>query len=208
MEIALQYVDDIVDRIIPFANNIYTSGGGTHVTGFKTALTRTLNTYCKKNEMMKESEGGFTGEDVLEGLTAVISVKLREIQFEGQTKSKLGSMEAQGAVASVFGEAFANFLEENPDDAKAIINKSVLALKARKAAKAAKDSILRKGALEGMTLPGKLADCQSKSAEESELFLVEGDSAGGCFSGDTKIALADGRNISFEDLIKNTKMEK
>lgn len=179
VEIALQYVDDIVDRIIPFANNIYTSGGGTHVTGFKTALTRTLNTYCKKNEMMKDSEGGFTGEDVLEGLTVVISVKLREIQFEGQTKSKLGSTEAQGAVASVFGEAFSAFLEENPDDAKAIINKSVLALKARKAAKAAKDSILRKGALEGMTLPGKLADCQSKSAEESELFLVEGDSAGG-----------------------------
>ena len=179
VEIALQYVDDIVDRIIPFANNIYTQEGGTHVTGFKTALTRTLNTYCKKNEMMKESEGGFTGDDVLEGLTAVISVKLREIQFEGQTKAKLGSMEAQGAVGTVFGEAFAAFLEENPDDAKCIINKSVLALKARKAAKAAKDSVLRKGALEGMTLPGKLADCQSKSAEESELFLVEGDSAGG-----------------------------
>ena len=179
VEIALQYVDDIVDRIFPFANNIYTQEGGTHVTGFKTALTRTLNTYCKKNEMMKESEGGFTGEDVLEGLTVVISVKLREIQFEGQTKGKLGSMEAQGAVATVFGEAFANFLEENPDDAKAIINKSVLALKARKAAKAAKDSVLRKGALEGMTLPGKLADCQSKDASESELFLVEGDSAGG-----------------------------
>ncbi len=179
VEVALQYVDDIVDRIFPFANNIYTGEGGTHVTGFKTALTRTLNTYCKKNEMMKESEGGFTGEDVLEGLTAVISVKLREIQFEGQTKAKLGSMEAQGAVATVFGEAFANFLEENPDDAKSIINKSILALKARKAAKAAKDSVLRKGALEGMTLPGKLADCQSKDASESELFLVEGDSAGG-----------------------------
>lgn len=179
VEIALQYVDDIVDRIFPFANNIYTQEGGTHVTGFKTALTRTLNTYCKKNEMMKESEGGFTGEDVLEGLTVVISVKLREIQFEGQTKGKLGSMEAQGAVATVFGEAFANFLEENPDDAKSIINKSILALKARKAAKAAKDSVLRKGALEGMTLPGKLADCQSKDASESELFLVEGDSAGG-----------------------------
>jgi DNA gyrase subunit B len=172
VEVALQYVDDIVDRIFPFANNIYTGEGGTHVTGFKTALTRTLNTYCKKNEMMKESEGGFTGEDVLEGLTAVISVKLREIQFEGQTKGKLGSMEAQGAVATVFGEAFANFLEENPDEAKAIINKSILALKARKAAKAAKDSVLRKGALEGMTLPGKLADCQSKDASESELFLV------------------------------------
>ena len=179
VEIALQYVDDIVDRIFPFANNIYTGEGGTHVTGFKTALTRTLNTYCKKNEMMKEAEGGFTGDDVLEGLTAVISVKLREIQFEGQTKGKLGSMEAQGAVATVFGEAFANFLEENPDEAKAIINKSILALKARKAAKAAKDSVLRKGALEGMTLPGKLADCQSKDASESELFLVEGDSAGG-----------------------------
>ncbi|OGI95336.1 DNA topoisomerase IV subunit B [Candidatus Nomurabacteria bacterium RIFCSPLOWO2_01_FULL_42_17] len=179
VEIALQYVDDIVDRIVPFANNINTPEGGTHVTGFKTALTRTLNTYCKKNEMMKESEGGFTGEDVLEGLTVAISVKLREIQFEGQTKAKLGSMEAQGAVATVFGEAFNNFLEENPDEAKVIINKSILALKARKAAKAAKDSILRKGALEGMTLPGKLADCQSKNAEESELFLVEGDSAGG-----------------------------
>jgi len=179
VEIALQYVDDIVDRIIPFANNVHTPEGGTHVTGFKTALTRTLNTYCKKNEMMKEAEGGFTGEDVLEGLTAAISVKLREIQFEGQTKAKLGSMEAQGAVATVFGEAFNNFLEENPDEAKAIVNKSILALKARKAAKAAKDSILRKGALEGMTLPGKLADCQSKDASESELFLVEGDSAGG-----------------------------
>jgi len=179
VEIALQYVDDIVDRIIPFANNIYTGEGGTHVTGFKTALTRTLNTYAKKNEAMKESEGGFTGEDVLEGLTAVISVKLREIQFEGQTKAKLGSMEAQGAVATVFGEAFSAFLEENPDNAKAIINKSILALKARKAAKAAKDSVLRKGALEGMTLPGKLADCQSKDPAESELFLVEGDSAGG-----------------------------
>ncbi len=179
IEIALQYVDDIVDRIVPFANNIHTPEGGTHVTGFKTALTRTLNTYCKKNEMMKESEGGFTGDDVLEGLTCAISVKLREIQFEGQTKAKLGSMEAQGAVATVFGEAFNNFLEENPDEAKAIINKSILALKARKAAKAAKDSILRKGALEGMMLPGKLADCQSKDASESELFLVEGDSAGG-----------------------------
>ena len=179
VEIALQYVDDIVDRIVPFANNIYTREGGTHITGFKTALTRTLNTYCKKREMMKEAEGGFTGEDVLEGLTAVISVKLREIQFEGQTKGKLGSPEAQGAVATVFGEAFGNFLEENPDDARTIINKSILALKARKAAKAAKDSVLRKGALEGMTLPGKLADCQSKNAEDSELFLVEGDSAGG-----------------------------
>ncbi len=179
VEIALQYVDDISDKIVPFANNIYNPEGGTHVTGFKTALTRLLNTYSKKNNILKESEGGFTGEDVLEGLVVVISVKLREIQFEGQTKAKLGSMEAQGAVATVFGDAFGAFLEERPDDAKAIISKAILALKARKAAKAAKDSILRKGALEGMTLPGKLADCQTKSAEESELFIVEGDSAGG-----------------------------
>jgi len=179
VEIALQYVDDIVERVIPFANNIYTAEGGTHVTGFKTALTRTLNTYAKKNEYLKEADGGFTGEDVLEGLTAVISVKLAEIQFEGQTKAKLGSVEAQGATATAFGDAFASYLEERPEDAKAIINKCILALRSRKAAKAAKDSVLRKGALEGMTLPGKLADCQSRDPMESELFLVEGDSAGG-----------------------------
>ncbi|MEI6842992.1 MAG: DNA gyrase subunit B [bacterium] len=179
VEVSLQYVDDISSRILPFANNIYNPEGGTHVTGFKTALTRTLNAYGRKNNLIKESEDNFTGEDVLEGLTAVISVKLREIQFEGQTKAKLGTVEAQASVNSVFSEAFNYFLEENPDDAKAIIGKVVLALKARKAAKAAKDSVLRKGALEGMTLPGKLADCQSKSAEESELFIVEGDSAGG-----------------------------
>lgn len=179
VEIALQYADDITSRILPFANNIHTPEGGTHVTGFKTALTRSLNTYAKKNNMSKDGEDNFTGDDVLEGLTAVISVKLREIQFEGQTKAKLGSVEAQSAVATVFGEAFAAFLEENPDDAKAMIMKVILAMKARKAAKAAKDSVLRKGALEGMTLPGKLADCQSNQASESELFIVEGDSAGG-----------------------------
>ncbi len=179
VEVSLQYVDDIVSRVVPFANNIYNSEGGTHVTGFKTALTRSLNAYARKNNLIKESEDNFTGEDVLEGLTAVISVKIREVQFEGQTKAKLGTVEARGLVESVFGDAFSAFLEENPDDGRAIINKVVLALKARKAAKAAKDSVLRKGALEGMTLPGKLADCQSKSAEESELFIVEGDSAGG-----------------------------
>ncbi|MBU6390452.1 type IIA DNA topoisomerase subunit B [Patescibacteria group bacterium] len=179
VEIALQYVDDISSRVLPFANNIFTAEGGTHITGFKTALTRTLNTYARKNGIVKESEDNFTGEDVLEGLTAVVSVKIREIQFEGQTKAKLGSVEAQGAVATVFGDAFNAFLEENPDDARAIVSKVVIALKARKAAKAAKDSVLRKGALEGMTLPGKLADCQSKDPSESELFIVEGDSAGG-----------------------------
>ncbi len=179
VEVSLQYVDDITPRITAFANNTYNSEGGTHITGFKTALTRSLNTYGRNANILKEKDENFTGDDVLEGLTAVVSVKLPEIQFEGQTKAKLGSVEAQSATATVFGEAFATFLEENPDDAKAIVNKVLLALKARKAAKAAKDSVLRKGALEGMTLPGKLADCQVKNAAEAELFIVEGDSAGG-----------------------------
>jgi len=179
VEVALQYVDDITPRITAFANNTYNAEGGTHITGFKTALTRSLNTYGRNSNILKEKDENFTGDDVLEGITAVVSVKLPEIQFEGQTKAKLGSVEAQGAVTTVFGEALVMFLEENPDDARAIVNKVLLALKARKAAKAAKDSVLRKGALEGMTLPGKLADCQTKSAEEGELFIVEGDSAGG-----------------------------
>lgn len=178
VEVSLQYVDDISPRIVAFANNIYNPEGGTHITGFKTALTRNLNNYAKKNKLLKEGDS-FDGSDVLEGLTVVVSVKMPEIQFEGQTKAKLGSVEARGAVETVFSEAFNEYLEENPDDAKAIINKVYLALRARKAAKAAKDSVLRKGALEGMTLPGKLADCQTKSAEEAELFIVEGDSAGG-----------------------------
>ena len=178
VEVSLQYVDDITSRISAFANNIYNIEGGMHVTGFKTALTRTMNAQLK-NGNGNGKEETFTGDDVLEGLTAVISVKMREVQFEGQTKSKLGSVEARGATEAVFGEAFGRFLEENPDDARSIVGKVALAMKARKAAKAAKDSILRKGALDGLQLPGKLADCQSKSAEESELFIVEGDSAGG-----------------------------
>jgi DNA gyrase subunit B len=179
VEVALQYVSDISSRILAFANNTYNAEGGMHLTGFKTALTRTLNTYARANNMLKEKDENFTGDDCLEGITAVVSVKMREVQFEGQTKGKLGSVEARGAVESIFGEQFSAFLEEHPDDAKAIIGKASLAMRARKAAKAAKDSVLRKGALEGMTLPGKLADCQSRNMEESELFIVEGDSAGG-----------------------------
>jgi len=179
VEVALQYVDDISPRIVPFANNISTPGGGMHITGFKTALTRLINVYNKNNKILSEKDGSLTGDDVLEGISVVVSVKMKEIQFEGQTKDKLGSPEARGAVESIFGEAFSQFLEEHPDDAKAILRKAALALRARKAAKAAKDSILRKGALEGFTLPGKLTDCQTKNADEAEIFIVEGDSAGG-----------------------------
>ncbi|OJI09253.1 MAG: DNA topoisomerase IV subunit B [Candidatus Vogelbacteria bacterium CG10_big_fil_rev_8_21_14_0_10_49_38] len=179
VEVALQYIDDLDAKEISFTNNTITPEGGMHLTGFRAALTRILNDYGKKNNILKESEGSLTGDDVREGLTAVISVKLRNPQFEGQTKAKLGSVEARGAVESVFGEAFNAFLEEHPDEAKEILGKSILAAKARKAAKAAKDSVIRKGALEGMTLPGKLADCQSRDPAESEIFIVEGDSAGG-----------------------------
>jgi DNA gyrase subunit B len=193
VEVSLQYVEDITSRIVPFANNIYNSEGGTHITGFKTALTRSINTYARKANLIKEAEDNFTGDDVLEGLTAVISVKIKEIQFEGQTKAKLGTVEAQSMVSTIFGDAFSAFLEENPDDARSIVTKVVLALKARKAAKAAKDSVLRKGALEGMTLPGKLADCSSKFAEDSELFIVEGDSAGG--------TAKQGRNREFQAIL-------
>lgn len=178
VEIALQYVDDLLSREISFANNINTPEGGMHLTGFRTALTRILNDYVRKNNILK-ADDTLTGEDVREGLTAVISVKLKEPQFEGQTKAKLGTPEARNAVETVFGEAFKAYLEEHPNDARAIIEKVVIALKARKAAKAAKDTIIRKGALEGLTLPGKLADCQSRDPAESELFIVEGDSAGG-----------------------------
>ncbi len=179
VECALRYVDDMSTKIIAFANNISTPGGGMHVTGFKTALTRLINKYATKNKVLTDKEGTFDGADILEGMVAVISVKMPEIQFEGQTKDKLGSPEARGAVETVVGEAFEEFLEKNTEDAKDIMKKMVLALRARKAAKAAKESIMRKGALEGMSLPGKLTDCQSKKADESELFIVEGDSAGG-----------------------------
>ncbi|MEK7208802.1 MAG: DNA topoisomerase subunit B [Patescibacteria group bacterium] len=179
VEIAFQYLDDIAPSETSFANNTATPEGGMHLTGFRTALTRTLNDYARKNNLLKDSDGNLTGDDVREGILAVISVKLKNPQFEGQTKAKLGNVEVRGAVETIFGESLAAYLEERPDDARAIINKVVLALEARKAAKAAKDSVLRKGALEGLTLPGKLADCQTREAAEAELFIVEGDSAGG-----------------------------
>jgi DNA gyrase subunit B len=179
VEVALQYVDDYQAREVSFANNIYTQEGGMHLTGFRTALTRVLNDYARKNNFLKADEENLSGDDSREGLTAVISVKIREPQFEGQTKAKLGNPEARSAVDSVFSEGFSHFLEEHPQDARAILEKVILALKARKAAKAAKESVLRKGALEGLTLPGKLADCQTRDPAESELFIVEGDSAGG-----------------------------
>ena len=178
VEIAIQYVNDVNPRIVAFANNTYNSEGGTHVTGFKLALTRTINAYIKANPKMKISES-FIGDDVLEGLTAVISIKMPELQFEGQTKSKLGSISARGVVEQVLSEALLQFLEENPLESKLIISRISLASQARIAAKAAKMSVLRKGALEGLTLPGKLTDCQSRDPSISELFIVEGESAGG-----------------------------
>jgi len=179
VEVAFQYTEDIQAKEVSFANNIHTPEGGMHLTGFRTALTRTLNDYAKKNEYLKKEEDNFTGDDVREGLTAVVSVKLREPQFEGQTKAKLGNPEARTAVEAVVGETVQEFLEKHPQDAELIMGKAMLAQKARLAAKAAKDSVLRKGALEGFMLPGKLADCQSRNPEESELFIVEGPSAGG-----------------------------
>lgn len=201
VEAAFQYITDITSREISFANNIMTGEGGTHLTGFRTALTRVLNDYAHKNGFLKEADENLSGEDAREGLTAVVSVKLPEPQFEGQTKAKLGSVEGRTAVDAVISEALTDFLEERPQDARLILEKCILAQKARKAAKAARETVLRKGALEGFTLPGKLADCSSRKAEESELYLVEGDSAGGCFSGGTKVTLADGRDLSFYELI-------
>jgi DNA gyrase subunit B len=179
VEVCVLYMREVESREMSFANNIYTMDGGMHLTGFRTALTRTLNDYARTNNYIKEAEENLTGDDVREGLVAVVSVKLREPQFEGQTKGRLGNTEARTAMDSVVSEAFKEFLERYSADARRIIEKNLLAAKARKAAKAAKDTVLRKGAFEGLTLPGKLADCSSRKPEESELFIVEGDSAGG-----------------------------
>ena len=179
VEVAFQYLTDITMREISFANNIHTPEGGMHLTGFRTALTRVLNDYARKNNLLKESDDNLTGEDVREGITAVISVKIPNPQFEGQTKAKLGSPEGRTGTETVVNEALSYFLEEHPQDARKIIERCILSQKARKAAKAARETVLRKGILEGLTLPGKLADCSSRNPEESELYIVEGDSAGG-----------------------------
>lgn len=179
VEVALQYNDSYAETIKPFANNVLTPDGGMHVIGFRTAMTRVVNDYARKNGLLKEKEPNLTGDDIKEGLTAVILVKLPDPQFEGQTKNKLGNPEVRGYVDKVMSEYFAYYLEENPAVAKKIVGKATLAARARKAARAARDNVIRKGAFEGLNLPSKLADCSSRDRTECELFIVEGNSAAG-----------------------------
>jgi DNA gyrase subunit B len=202
VEVAMQATQGVQGSIHAFANNINTREGGTHLTGFKTALTRVVNDYATSNSLLKDIEGTLAGEDIREGLTAVISIKHPDPQFEGQTKTKLGNSEVRGIVESAVHEEFSTYLEENPSVAEAMVSKAVQAAKARMAAKKAEELTRRKSALESTSLPGKLADCQSRDPEKSELFVVEGDSAGGCFTGDTEVALASGRSITFEELVE------
>ncbi|MBQ9017205.1 type IIA DNA topoisomerase subunit B [Candidatus Saccharibacteria bacterium] len=179
VEIALQYNDSFAEILKPFANNVLTPDGGTHVVGFRTALNRVINDYARKNGLLKEKEDNLTGDDIKEGLTAVVSIKLPNPEFEGQTKNKLGNPEARGYVDKVMSEYFGYYLEENPQIAKKIVTKATLAARARKAARAARDNVLRKGAMDGLNLPSKLADCSSRDRTECELFIVEGNSAAG-----------------------------
>lgn len=202
---ALQYNDGYAETIYSYANNINTVEGGTHLSGFKSALTRAINQYAKNKNLLKD-ELQITGEDVREGLTAVVSVKVPNPQFEGQTKTKLGNSEVEGLVASASLEALSAFFEENPSVANKIIDKVIVASRAREAARKARELTRRKGALEGAGLPGKLADCSERDAALCEVYIVEGDSAGGCWSGDTRVALTDGRNVSFVELAKEDKL--
>lgn len=179
VEIAVQYNDTYIETVKPFANNVLTPDGGTHLVGFRSALTRVINDYARKNGLLKEKEDNLTGDDIREGLTAIILVKLPDPQFEGQTKNKLGNPEMRRYVEQVMNEYFAYYLEENPSIAKKIVGKATLAARARKAARAARDNVIRKGALDGMGLPGKLWDCSSKSPSDSEIYIVEGNSAAG-----------------------------
>ncbi len=179
IEVAVQYNDTFIETVKPFANNVLTPDGGTHLIGFRAALTRVINDYARKNSLLKEKEENLSGDDIREGLTAVILVKLPDPQFEGQTKNKLGNPEVRRYVEQVMNEYFAYYLEENPAVARKVVGKALLAARARKAARAARDNVIRKGALDGLSLPGKLSDCSSKDPSESELYIVEGDSAGG-----------------------------
>jgi DNA gyrase subunit B len=207
VEIAMQYNDGYAENIFTYANNINTIEGGTHLSGFKSALTRSINQYCKNRNLLK-GDVDISGEDIREGLTAVISVKLPDPQFEGQTKTKLGNSEIEGAVSSVVNEELSAFFEENPSVANKIVDKAVLAARAREAARKARELTRRKGALDSDSLPGKLADCSERDPALCEIYIVEGDSAGGCFSGDVKVALADGRNLSFRDLVRESQEGK
>jgi DNA gyrase subunit B len=193
VEVSLQYTQSFNEHVLSFANNIHTAEGGHHLTGFKAALTRTINAYARKFELLKEKDENLSADDVREGLTAVISVRLREPQFEGQTKAKLGNAEMKTAVETVVNEKLAQYLEEHPGEGKEIVSKCLLAARARMAARAARDSVIRKGALEGMTLPGKLADCSSRDPSQSEIYIVEGDSAGG--------SAKQGRNREFQAIL-------
>ena len=179
IEVAIQYNDSFSETVLAFANNINTVDGGTHVTGFRSALTSSLNDWARRQGLIKDAKSNLSGDDVREGLTAVISVKLTEPQFEGQTKAKLGNAEVKGQVQAAVGEGISQFLDENPGDARRIIDKSLTAARAREAARKARDLVIRKSALEGSALPGKLADCQERDPARSELYIVEGDSAGG-----------------------------
>ncbi len=179
IEVAIQYNDGFSETVLAFANNINTVDGGTHVTGFRAALTTSLNDWARRQGLIKDKKSALSGDDVREGLTAVISVKLTEPQFEGQTKAKLGNAEIKGQVQTAVGEGIGQYLDENPADARRIIDKSLTAARAREAARKARDLVVRKSALEGSALPGKLADCQERDPERSELYIVEGDSAGG-----------------------------
>jgi DNA gyrase subunit B len=192
-EIAMQYNDGYKEHVFAFANNIHTVDGGTHVVGFRSALTRTFNSFARKKGYLKEKDENLTGEDIMEGLTVVINIKLKDPQFEGQTKAKLGNANVKSIVAGIMSEALDEYLEENPNDAREILGKCILTAKARVAARAARDTIIRKGALEGMTLPGKLADCSDRKSENCEIYIVEGDSAGG--------SAKQGRDRSFQAIL-------
>lgn len=209
VEVALQWcIDAYSDNLLGFANNIRTIDGGTHLEGLKTVLTRTMNAIARKRNKIKDGESNLGGENVREGLTGVISVKVPEPEFEGQTKTKLGNTEVRGIVDSLVGEVLTEYLDFRPQVVDTILEKAIQAYKAAEAARRARELVRRKSVLESSPLPGKLADCSSRDPAESEIFIVEGDSAGGCFSGDTQVALADGRSLSFKELVAEQAMGK